>query len=317
MGKNIKAKPKRRQPRRRRFSRKKKFMLPRIGVRKRTKLPYIVTSIYDVDKASDYSRDLIGATLFLQDHFPESCVVISSEGFQWTWSLGAFGEKDLPKGVKPVNLHIAPQMYKKLKKCLLDPSKRFVLASLYLSFKYYESGKLRQFDADQLLFPHQNFLVFDRVTNTVERFEPHGAAAAVDDPYDPRGLGFAQPELDAALRTLFLDKFGIQYEAPASFCPLIGWQSIQEDAEGELRKMGHAIPQGYRRGFCFMWSVFYAHMRLLNPDIPRSILQQQTINTIRAQPGQMTQFIIDYTIFHEKALVKRASFAKFPKRYRT
>nr|QBK86829.1 MAG: hypothetical protein LCMAC103_01670 [Marseillevirus LCMAC103] len=171
-------------------------------------------------------------------------------------------------------------------RCVEDTSGRFVLLLLGLFNVDYATPR-RVAGA----VGHQNFLVYDRKTNTIERFEPYGAESP--DEYDG-------PRLDRELRDYFSQRFKISYLGPRQFCPREGFQAIQEDAEDRLLAQAVGALPGTRTGFCAMWAFFYAQLRLMNPDTPRDILQLRAIADLRRKPGHLTQRIVDYTIFFER-----------------
>lgn len=102
---------------------------------------------------------------------------------------------------------------------------------------------------------HANAILIDRITKTVERFEPDQSDDSVED---------TDPELDKGLAEFFRARLGdsFKYSGPVEFCPNQGPQNITEDS------------------LCWAWSMLYMHLRILNPKLSRSeivsILNYQT-----------------------------------------
>lgn len=102
---------------------------------------------------------------------------------------------------------------------------------------------------------HANMLIYDKVENTLERFEPHGQISLdVFNPY----------LLDKSLPVMFEKRVigkPVRYISPQAFCPVKGPQVLEEI---EREKLGIQFAVG--KGLCSVWSFIYANLRLTYPD---------------------------------------------------
>jgi len=102
---------------------------------------------------------------------------------------------------------------------------------------------------------HANVLIYDKVNNTLERFEPHGQVS----------LSVFHPDLlDRSLPAMFQKRVTdrpIKYLSPQAFCPVKGPQLIEEI---EREKLGIRFASG--KGLCSVWSFIYANLRLSHPN---------------------------------------------------
>jgi ankyrin repeat protein len=108
-------------------------------------------------------------------------------------------------------------------------------------------------------YSHANYLIFDFELMQVERFEPHGGLP-------PVGLNYNPEYLDSILSN-YLDNIGLQFEyiKPSDYLPNIGFQ-IKEINELKSDYIGDP------NGFCALWCIWWADLRLSNPDISRKKL---------------------------------------------
>jgi len=117
--------------------------------------------------------------------------------------------------------------------------KRYIVFNLFLSI-------------DKATSNHANLLIIDKYLKTVERFEPHG-----ESNYDIENI------LDSFLYNNIISQIKeYTYIKPLDFCPSIGPQAKQlynRRCEEES-------------GFCLTWSIYYFHMRLINPNIDSNII---------------------------------------------
>jgi len=128
---------------------------------------------------------------------------------------------------------------------------------------------------------HANYLIFNKNTFEIERFEPYGSHMINNN-------------LDQKLKDFYykINK-KINYLSPNEFCPNLGIQELQE-IELELEKSQESI--GDPLGFCSAWSIWYADLRLSNPDKNREELIKKSIN-INLQKTNLTNFIRNYSQF--------------------
>ena len=174
-------------------------------------------------------------------------------------------------------------IYENFKYCQDNISVRFIIISVMLLHKYGCDIFIPGVPATT----HANFLIYDKKTKIMERFEPHGSIVYGSEWYD-------SDRLDKALIKMFVDdpKYDVKkYISPIDVCPNFSFQHIQV-AEG----------LGYP-GSCLMWSYWYTDMRLTYPDIQPYQLQEIMLKKLQEQPYSMTQFIKNYAQFlHDKTI---------------
>jgi ankyrin repeat protein len=129
---------------------------------------------------------------------------------------------------------------------------------------------------------HANFIIYDKKLNQMERFEPHGGS-------HPFGFNYKPDVLDAVLENKFKDILGkFKYIAPKEYLPKIGFQII-DSFESHMRKIGDPS------GFCSLWAVWYADMRLTYPNIPGDILVNKMIKYIKKKNISFRNMIRNYS----------------------
>ena len=142
---------------------------------------------------------------------------------------------------------------------------------------------------------HANLLLLDTRTGEVERFEPHGGKSP--DIYKPE-------ELDNMLSKLFKKELGIKhYYEPHHICPAKGPQIIQER---EMKKYKRELTDiiDLKSGTCVAWTMFYADLRLRNPDIPREQIIETGLQLIHDQPQPFTRYIVNFMSFLKDSWIK-------------
>ena len=135
---------------------------------------------------------------------------------------------------------------------------------------------------------HSNILLYDKILNEMERFEPYGMNF-------PPGFNYNPHSLDNNLKNLFLNYFKLsdleieslieltklkvnsdfKYYSPFDYQTKIGLQlldTIEYNIEKNIGDPG---------GFCSAWSLWYIEMRLTNLNIKRNELNYKLINYIR------------------------------------
>ena len=222
-------------------------------------------------KGTPWTR-LVGM-LYLLHKYPTDCVAIP---------LSASG-KDLTDYVlDDVFLHetsicwheniedfvIPNGLWSSIKKCL-DKGSNFII--IPLGFVCKNTG-------------HANFLIYDSKTKELERFEPYG--------FMP-GVCLNPPNLDKKLADLLnsnvqVDMVKKVYE-PLSFCPKISFQILQDrEFEQQIGDPG---------GFCAVWVIWYADVRLENPNKTRKQVVEMALLKFKNNIGSMTEFIRSYSDF--------------------
>jgi glutaredoxin len=136
---------------------------------------------------------------------------------------------------------------------------------------------------------HANYMIYDTVKKSMERFEPYGEILNI---YDKSLLPCVNAPVDHAIKELFSKEMGEsfikQYYSPLEFCPELSFQTLQEQ-----EKYIKSDPDG----FCSAWSCWYTDLRLLNPDVSSEILVTNTIKQLKKSPEKLTDFIRNYSSF--------------------
>jgi len=120
---------------------------------------------------------------------------------------------------------------------------------------------------DNNIFFHANYLLWDIKAKEVERFEPHG--------FDhPSGFDYNKNLLDYNLSNI-INSFNFLYISPDKILPKIGFQTI------EINELDNTF-YGDPNGFCSLWCIWWADMRLSYPYITKyklfNVLKRQLIN---------------------------------------
>jgi len=138
---------------------------------------------------------------------------------------------------------------------------------------------------DSNSYSHANYLIFDFKLMEVERFEPHGADHPSDLNYNPNLLDNI---LDDKINGLIGIKF--KYFTPKSYLPKIGFQ-IKEIAELKSDYIGDP------NGFCALWCIWWADLRLSFPDISRQNLVKILFKEFVNEGYSFKKIIRDYSYF--------------------
>lgn len=162
-------------------------------------------------------------------------------------------------------LYLADEFYENFKKCSNRNDKQFIIIPLGIEMR--EGG-------------HANYLLYDKKSNEIERFEPHGSSP---------GLSYNSPLLDDILEIRFKEiDNNIKYIRPKLFLPKIGFQ-ILDTYERNNKKIGDP------GGFCALWTIWYVDMRLTYKNINRADLVKKMIQTIKSQNISFKNLIRNYS----------------------
>ena len=134
------------------------------------------------------------------------------------------------------------------------------------------------------IYNHANYLIFDLISLEVERFEPHGA-------YGPVDLNYNAELLDISLRekiNSISPKF--KYYRPKDYMPKIGFQ-IKEINELKNDYIGDP------NGFCALWCIWWADLRIENPIIPREKLYKIINKELINERYSYKKLIRDYSYY--------------------
>jgi hypothetical protein len=130
---------------------------------------------------------------------------------------------------------------------------------------------------------HANYMIYDRDTRSLERFEPYGKTKReCTNPFN----------IDAKIKNLFQKNLGKDfikiYYKPLDFLDSNSIQRKQED-EGEHAE---SDPTG---GFCAAFVSFYAELRMENPNKDRKRVIKLAINSIKENYSSLTEYIRGYS----------------------
>lgn len=150
---------------------------------------------------------------------------------------------------------------------LQNKNKRFIIIPLGIEFK--KGG-------------HANYLIYDKNTNELERFEPYGSSAPFNFDYNPEMLD-----------TVLISKFSkfikdIKYIKPKNFLPKIGFQFL-DSFEKKTQKIGDP------GGFCALWSIWYVDQRLTFYEINRTKLVNKMLKELKLNNLSFKDYIRNYS----------------------
>lgn len=128
---------------------------------------------------------------------------------------------------------------------------------------------------------HLNYLIYDKESKELERFEPYGKK-------HPIGFNYMGNYLDSSLKNYF---FGIspdiKYIPPSQFLPSLGFQYF----DSEQYSVKHNFDPS---GFCVLWCVFYSEHRIKYINISRKRLIKHLFREIK-QSGTFIKVIRNYS----------------------
>jgi hypothetical protein len=151
---------------------------------------------------------------------------------------------------------------------------------------------------------HRNFYVYDLVLKSLERFEPHGVS---------RCLKFSDidDKVEEAIEKTLGSRFVEIYYRPSDYCPDLkkyGFQAYEGESE-EVEYTDKNEPDKDKRdpgGFCQSWAMWYADLRLSNPDINRKVLIDVALVYLKDR-SNFRRFIRNYSAFGFEIAEKKSS----------
>ncbi len=234
-------------------------------------------SSYNICTFTGSTLDTIIGLLYLLHKYPDTCSTLSSDFKENTElcdfykSIGIITNSHcefLNFEIVWVNqkLFLNKDFIPNFKKCMARDDKRYII--IPIGIELLEGG-------------HANYLIYDKETNELERFEPHGSSY-------PYGFNYNPNLLDKILHTQFLSvKNDIKYVFPKDYLPKIGFQLL-DITEKTKRKIGD--PSGY----CSVWAIWYVDIRLSYRDTPRKFLVEKMIQEIKSQNISFKNLIRNY-----------------------
>lgn len=226
---------------------------------------YSDEDIYNIK--ADVLYELASIVFLLRSH-PNDCIVIPGiKNFKDFKDLFTIYVENLciTVNVTVCDINVPTGWKESLLHCI-ESSKRFIMIPLTID---YGNNNL-----------HANFLLYDKVKNSMERFEPNGYMMGKES---YKCLG----ENDDIIKNLFKSFFkNLKYYSPYNFCPFYGFQSYEVTSSKVFFE---------KEGSCVTWSMWYTHLRLSNPDIPRDKLINNTIYAFEKNKIDYTYFIISFS----------------------
>ena len=137
---------------------------------------------------------------------------------------------------------------------------------------------------------HANIILYDKMLNTIERYEPYGKDW-------PSGFNYNPINLDHNLKNLFNNllntnnpnMINFTYHEPSSYEQKIGLQTL------DINEYNRGKSIGDPGGFCAAWSLWYTEMRIVNHNINRNELIPKLIHYIRNKKIYFRSIIRSYT----------------------
>ena len=161
-------------------------------------------------------------------------------------------------------------------------NKRFIIIPLFLQLE----------DCDYT--GHYNMIIFDKKEKIVERFEPYGINKS---DFELLNIGKHFDTRFASILKTFTKqiKINFKYIPPSQTCPRIGVQEKEEaDLNRSIKTPEHRLDP---EGFCGVWSIWYAHLRLAYPNIPPNEIQKKALSILKKEPHSLRHFIRNYSAF--------------------
>jgi len=130
---------------------------------------------------------------------------------------------------------------------------------------------------------HSNYLIFDKNTNELERFEPYG----FDNPYM---FDYDGKILDKRLEHIFTKEHkNIKYIKPSDYEPKVGFQFL-ESGDRYNKQIGDP------GGFCAAWALWYVEQRLTYADVDRKVLINKIFKNIKLENISIKNMIRNYSL---------------------
>lgn len=179
------------------------------------------------------------------------------------------------------------EFVKETKSC----NKRFVILPVFIEWFNNYGG-------------HINMILIDNQEKTIERFEPN--KHSVEKHYGTSIF----IKLDNQIKKLFPS---YKYYPPSSFAP---FKLLFQDIERSNLRHGIMTPEQKNDtlGYCGVWSIWYAEMRLKNPNLDRKKLLQKSLEILLKYEHSLRTFIRSYSFelikFRTKTIKKHSNVCK-------
>ncbi len=223
------------------------------------------------------------AAVFVMSRYPYAYLIYNRENPKtYRDSMVIWNQTD--ESLESFQLTYPSVFWEDWRRAMYDPSVRFIVA--LVSIRAHSS------------VGHANVIIYDKTTNELERFDPHGRWEIER---------FNHASLDATLKQDFMKVLPpkLKYLTPKNFCPATAIFQAKEVSN---------IPGYDPKGNCAVWRLWYINLRLANPDVPRKeliVIAQKKLE----EKGNLYKFIKAYTLYVLQNIKKRnASTSKSKKR---
>ena len=124
---------------------------------------------------------------------------------------------------------------------------------------------------------HANILIYDNITKTVERFDPHGYYTEKE---------FSPEQLDEKIEQIFnyLTDNKAKYQSTIGYCPSKGPQVLEA-----ISILENGIP--FDNQTCTVWSLLYADTRLSNPQLSQGEVVEYLNKDIHKGSKNIVEYI--------------------------
>lgn len=263
-----------------------------------------IFNLKDVDKNKTYfsgsGSDMIFGMLYLIKKFKNICDVtwrtskIDTNDFMYDTTIMYICNNNVNAKPKDYQL-LFPYGKKNFDLNMNTCKKRFIVVPLFFENPKNCSNGVA----------HYNVLIIDKQLKTMERFESYGYKQ-----YDTKKTYEMFKSFDDKIAKLY-SKY--TYYSPNQFCPMEGLQEIEER---QIDNNSDIETESDPGGFCGVWSIWYAELRLKHPDMDRKKLLSKASNIIIKQKN-LRSYIRKYSgkLFAErkkiiKSLEKNTSLLK-------
>jgi len=141
---------------------------------------------------------------------------------------------------------------------------------------------------------HANMIVYRPKRGLVERFEPHGTKSGFAE-----GItSGSEVEINKVLKKFFEKDMApyignVRFVPPIDICPTKypkteGFQALQSG-------LGTDVYGDPYKGFCSMWSLFFAELALMNPDKTSDEIITEALDVANESPDYLLQLIKGYS----------------------
>lgn len=165
-------------------------------------------------------------------------------------------------------IHLSTNFFDNFRRGLENNNKRFIVIPIGIEMS---KGS------------HSNYLIFDKDSYELERFEPYGS----DNPYM---FDYGSKTLDERLKKIFTkENKNIKYIRPLDYEPKVGFQFLES---GDLYHKQIGDPGG----FCAVWALWYVEQRIIYADVDRKVLFKKILKNIKLEGTSIKNMIRNYSL---------------------